>query len=77
MMLKARVIALAAAILPLACGPATSPPVTNAQAMSHGAAVKKLALRGTRVWWDVSLLRTARLPYAAKRAWTCRWHGRR
>ncbi len=42
MMVKARVIALAAAILPLACGPATSPPVTNAQAMSYGAAVKKL-----------------------------------
>ena len=42
MTLKVRIIALASAILSLACGAGTSPAVTNAQALMHGAAVKKL-----------------------------------
>jgi len=42
MTLKVRMIALAAAILPLACEAMSSPPATSAQALRLGAAVKRL-----------------------------------
>ena len=42
MTLKVRIIALAAAILSLACGAGASPPGPDARALAYGAAVKKL-----------------------------------
>src|SRR5215470_18083051 len=39
---KVRMIALAAAILPLACEAMSEPPATDVQALAYGAAVKEL-----------------------------------